>query len=384
MRGDLNRKSVRIPLLGIVWIGFVVSLPAQGPPPPVVADGGILNNASYNLASLNVAPGAIVAIFGSNLTDGSSCLAPTCNPEFGSDRKLKTTMAGAQVTVNGAAVPIFYATPGQLGIQFPAELTGTSATVAVTVGRVASLPKTIPVDPVSPGIFTFTGDGKGAGALTHADGSAVSAQNPAKPGEVVILYATGLGQVTPAVPTGTLPTGASTTVTPVTVSIDGIAVIPDFAGLAGCCVGINQVNVRIPANVRSANDTPVVLSVGGKQSNRITIAAAGAPPPAPSNPVPAITSLSPPSVDAGAAAQTLTIVGTGFTSSSTVTFGGAPKTAAFVNETRLTVALTSSDLARASNYSVVVSNPAPGGGASNAFLFSVVPPPPPPIYDDYY
>ena len=105
------------------------------------------------------------------------------------------------------------------------------------------------------------------------NGSAVTTQNPAQPGELVILYATGLGQVTPAVATGALPAGPSKTVAPVTVTIGGINVSPpDFAGLAGCCVGLNQINVRVPAGVSSGNAVPVVLTIGGQSSNTATIA----------------------------------------------------------------------------------------------------------------
>ncbi|OFV93426.1 MAG: hypothetical protein A3H28_16440 [Acidobacteria bacterium RIFCSPLOWO2_02_FULL_61_28] len=236
---------------------------------PLISPDGVKNNASY---ALTVAPGAIAAIFGSRLTDGTSCLPPSCNPRFGSNGRLNTTMAGAQVKVNGTPVPIFYSIPGQLGIQIPTELTGSSATVQVSVGSQSSPTVTVQVEPVSPGIFTFTSDGKGAGAFTHVNGSPVTQQNPAHAGELVILYATGLGQVTPSVPTGALPGGASATVTATTLTIDNITVRPDFVGLAGCCVGLNQVNVRLPANTRSASNIPVVLTIGGVASNPVTIA----------------------------------------------------------------------------------------------------------------
>jgi uncharacterized protein (TIGR03437 family) len=244
-------------------------VPAQ-PPPPQIGSGGIVNNASY--AASGVTPGEIAAIFGVNLTDGTSCLPPSCNPTFGSNGKLNTTMAGAQVTVNQTPVPIFYATPGQLGVQIPFELTGTSATVVVSVGSQSSPPAAINVTAVSPGIFTATADGKGAGAITHPNGAAVTPQNPAQPNEVVIFYATGLGQVAPAVPTGALPAGLSTTVAPVTLMIGGITVIPEFAGLAGCCVGLNQINARIPAAVNGGDAVPVVLNIAGKSSNMAIIA----------------------------------------------------------------------------------------------------------------
>ena len=237
-----------------------------------INSGGIVNNASYNLGSSAVAPGEIVAVFGANLTDGTSCLPPSCNPTFGSNGRLNTTMAGAQATVNGIPAPIFYAAPAQLGIQIPFEVTGTSATVVVSVGGQASAPATVTAAAVSPGIFTTTSDGRGAGAITHVNGSAVTPQNPAQRGEVVILYATGLGQVAPAVSTGALPAGASSTVSPVVLTIGGIVFIPDFAGQAGCCVGLNQINARIPNGVSPGNAVPVVLSVGVQSSNTATIA----------------------------------------------------------------------------------------------------------------
>ncbi len=89
------------------------------------------------------------------------------------------------------------------------------------------------------------------------------------------------------------------------------------------------------------------------------------------NLVPTVTSLSPPSGTAGAAAQTLTIVGTNFVSNSTVTYHAVAHTPTFLSSTQLTISLTASDQATAGNYAVVVTNPAPGGGASNSVNFVV-------------
>jgi hypothetical protein len=89
------------------------------------------------------------------------------------------------------------------------------------------------------------------------------------------------------------------------------------------------------------------------------------------NPVPTITGLSPSSVTAGAAAQTLTITGTNFVSTSTVTYNSVAHTPTFVDSTHLTISLTVADQATGGNYPVVVTNPAPGGGASNSMNFTV-------------
>ena len=246
----------------------------QGPISPSisVSDGGIVNNAGYNQASPSIAPGELVAIFGMNLTDGTFCLSPSCFPSLGSDGRLNTTMSGTQVMINGIPAPILYTSPSQIGVQIPFELTGALASVQVSVGEQASLPKVVSVSAVSPGIFTLTSDGKGAGAIQHMDGSPVTVQSPAHAGELVVLYANGLGQVTPSVPTGAVSTSVSVTIAPTTVNIDSVAVIPDFAGVAGCCVGLNQVNFRIPASTRSGPDIPVTLSIAGVLSNTVTIA----------------------------------------------------------------------------------------------------------------
>ncbi|HEX9597566.1 MAG TPA: TIGR03118 family protein, partial [Anaerolineales bacterium] len=261
---------------GIQSHGLFGSLSAFGVPPAVNVSG-IVNNASYAPGSTALAPGSIAAVFGTYLTDGNSCLPPSCNPTFdnGTPRRLRTFMAGAQVTINGFPVPLFYASPLVLGIQIPTDLTGTSATVQVTVNGQASTVRTLSIDAFSPGIFTVNGQGTGAGAITHLNGSLVNAANPAELGETVVIYATGLGQVAPAVPTGALPSGTSATVATPIVTIDGLAApqVP-FSGLSGGGVGLNQINVVVPPAVRIANNIPVVLSIGGKQSNTVTIAVA--------------------------------------------------------------------------------------------------------------
>lgn len=100
------------------------------------------------------------------------------------------------------------------------------------------------------------------------------------------------------------------------------------------------------------------------------------PPQAANNPVPAIASLSPASAAVGAAAQTLTINGSGFMSSSTVSYDGTAHTATFVSAAELTINLSTTDQATAGSYPVAVTNPAPGGGTSNSVNFKVLAPAP--------
>ena len=94
------------------------------------------------------------------------------------------------------------------------------------------------------------------------------------------------------------------------------------------------------------------------------------------NPVPTISSLSPASVTAGAAAQTLTVNGTGFVSGqSQVSFNGTTRLTTFLSATQLTIDLTAADQATPGSFSVIVTNPAPGGGTSAPATFVVNPAP---------
>ncbi|MFZ0821806.1 MAG: hypothetical protein WAM91_17215, partial [Candidatus Acidiferrales bacterium] len=93
--------------------------------------------------------------------------------------------------------------------------------------------------------------------------------------------------------------------------------------------------------------------------------------PAPSNPVPTITTLSPTIVDAGSGTFIVTINGTNFISTSVVNFGGAARATTFVSATQVTAAILAGDVASPGSPSVTVTNPAPGGGTSNSVAFTV-------------
>jgi uncharacterized protein (TIGR03437 family) len=87
----------------------------------------------------------------------------------------------------------------------------------------------------------------------------------------VALYATGLGRVIPAVPTGEAAPGAAPAVNKVTVSVGGRDAEPEYAGLAPGFVGLYQVNVRIPADT-PAGEVQLKLKAAGVESNAATVA----------------------------------------------------------------------------------------------------------------
>ncbi len=95
-----------------------------------------------------------------------------------------------------------------------------------------------------------------------------------------------------------------------------------------------DVNTTGTPAVTVTNPTP-----GGGVSNSVTFTITAA-----SNPVPAITTLSPSTIAAGSAAFTLTVNGSNFVAASQVKFNGANKTTTFVSATQLTAAITAADV----------------------------------------
>ena len=142
-----------------------------------------------------------------------------------------------------------------------------------------------------------------------------------------------------------------------------------FNGVAHALTFVNasQLTIQLSASdLAVAGTLPVVVTnppPGGGASNSVSFTV--------DNPTPSITSLSPNSIVVAATTQVVTINGSGFVSSSTVTFNGVAHALTFVNASQLTIQLSASDLAVAGTLPVVVTNPPPGGGASNSVSFTV-------------
>jgi uncharacterized protein (TIGR03437 family) len=170
--------------------------------------------------------------------------------------------AGVAVTVNGVAAPLFYVAPGQLNIQIPYDTASGAATVTVNNnGQIAS--QTINVAAIAPGIFID-------------QNNAPVPNGTATRGQIVTLYITGAGVVSPAVPTGAAP-AASTALADlpraaqnVTVSVGGVPATVQFAGITPGLVGAMQINYQVPSGVATGTQN-VIVSVGGVASTAASL-----------------------------------------------------------------------------------------------------------------
>lgn len=163
---------------------------------------------------------------------------------------------------------------------------------------------------------------------------------------------------------------------PFTLTVDGSGFVPgsvvrwNGAARSTTFVSATRLTAAIAAaDIASPGDASVTVSSpapGGGLSNELTFEIT--PPP---NPVPSVSSLSPSTVTAGGGAFTLTVNGTGFVSSSVVLWNGAPRPTTYVSSTRLTAAISTSDITADGDVTITVSSPAPGGGTSNALTLTV-------------
>ena len=225
---------------------------------PSFTSAGVVNGASFKGP---VAPGSIVSIFGSNL--GATASAQQL--------PLPSMLGGVCITANQSSVPLFYTSPTQINAQLPAELATGRVTLTVRSRDTARVSSSIAVqvNAAAPGVFTMSAEGRTQAALFHAEDFApVTPKNPGKRDKDLILFATGLGRVIPAVASGAAASDKplSATSQEVTVTIGGHGMIVSYAGLAPGYVGLYQINLRVPGDRVQGDSLPVVVTIGGVSS----------------------------------------------------------------------------------------------------------------------
>jgi len=190
--------------------------PAPPPPPPVptISVTAVTNAATFAVGP--VVPGSLATIMGSNLAG-----------------------TNVSVTFDGLAAQLLYTSAQQINLQVPPGLgSKLTAQLVVTVDGVASTPQTVALAPVAPGIFNP--------GILNQDNSVNGPNNAAPVGTIVQIYATGLG-------TGTV----------ISARIASDTITPYYGGPAPGLLGVQQVNIAVPADVGSGPaDIEVCASTG--------------------------------------------------------------------------------------------------------------------------
>jgi uncharacterized protein (TIGR03118 family) len=230
-------------------------------PNPSVAS--VLNAAQVGGA---IAPNTYVTIYG---TDLAATKRTWTTADFGVNGiTLPTSLDGVSVLVNGEPAYICYISPVQINFLTPADLvTVGRVTVQVSNGTLTGNVLQVGVQNVAPSFFLF--DSAGHVAATHADntpiGTATStpAGTPAKPGELITLYANGFGPTIPPTVNGQLQTVPALLVQYPVIQFNGATGTIAWGGLSA--TGLYQFNITVPSAVEDG-DVSVTAIYGGVNS----------------------------------------------------------------------------------------------------------------------
>ena len=237
------------------------------------AAAAAVNTASFN-ASEPLAPGALATVFGTGFS--SAAIVASAIP-------LPWNLGGVSVTVAGVPAPLLYVSPSQINVQIPWEVAvGTVDLVVITNGT-ALTPLKLAIGTVSPGVFSLQW-GIGQAIAINPDGSLAAPEgsvpgvrtHAARAGDCLMVFATGLGAVTPSVADGVAAGNLirNAKVAPM-VLIGGVPAQVLFAGMSPVFVGVNQLNVLVPSVV--GDTVPLQIDTGGIRTDQKTVIAVRSP-----------------------------------------------------------------------------------------------------------
>lgn len=212
-----------------------------------------------NAADLSpkIAPGGLISLFGSQFSPVNIATKEIPVP---------TALGDSCLTVNGLPVPMLFVSPSQINAQMPFETIGNVTMVLRTPGGVSGNYNTV-VLPGAPSVFRSGIAGPETDIptiLRDRNGELVTTANPVHRGDVLVIYLTGLGQTSPAVPTG-VPGSSdplSTALTLPQVTLGGTGLSVSYAGLTPGEVGVYQVNVNVPSKAPLGLSVPLQINQG--------------------------------------------------------------------------------------------------------------------------
>jgi uncharacterized protein (TIGR03437 family) len=234
----------------------------------------ILNSAS--LVATPLAPGALVTIRAPGLANETESV------EESSNEPLPTRLANVEVYLNGSPLPLLAVSPDEIQAQFPYDLAGATAgslyvrSVRENGSALVSSAAAVQIVPASPGIFAIGTREPRNGLLLHlsneqdgeggpAKGVPITDDSPAAPGEVVTVWASGLGLVG----AGDAASTDGETVLPVRALVNGEPAEVLSARLPRGAVGIYEVAVALPAGIAASAEVRLQLVENAVLSNTV-------------------------------------------------------------------------------------------------------------------
>jgi uncharacterized protein (TIGR03437 family) len=241
---------------------------------PVIAALGVRNAASYTLPGLpnaGIAQGSLFIVFGQNM--GPAKIVQVSSFPLPTSAGLAGT--SIQITINGTSVDaiMLYTLATQVAAVLPSSTPIGTGTMTVTYNGQTSAAAPITVVKSTFGIFAVNQSGTGQAVLQNVNSATDrpfnSPTQSAQPGQVMILWGTGLGPVTGNEAAGPLP-GDMPNLN-VHVWVDGKDAAIQYRGRSGCCTGDDQIVFVVPAGVEGCA-LPVYVQIDNTVSNFVTMA----------------------------------------------------------------------------------------------------------------
>lgn len=228
-------------------------------PGPSLTPAGFVNAAG---GQAGVVPGSVVTIRGSGLAPG----VRGCVEAGAIIGPLPTALAGVTVTFGAHPAPIFHVCNVSgvelVTVQAPFELGPGTVPVKVTVDGGETLVNDVQVLYAQPGIFETVGaDGRRYAVVARPNGTFVTPTNPAQRGEILRMYATGLGPVLPLARTNQPGVPGQTVFLPVIVGVANAGVRVVSAEYGQNMIGVYVVTFEVPADARTGAEIPLDLLV---------------------------------------------------------------------------------------------------------------------------
>ena len=229
--------------------------------PSYTADS-ITNASDYSPGPF--APNSVLSIFGSNLSWYTQAFASQ------SATSVPVALSGVEVYVDNWPAPLLYVSASQINFLIPCgEIPGSVSVHVVREGVSGPFVSLTLVD-AAPALFEI---GSGFAIATHADGTVLTHASPGLPGEIVVVYATGLGATDPIPEAGEIPETAAPLqwLSTLSISLNGAALpsaLIKYAGATPGCVGLYQLNMQLPQDLPA---DPVIQVSMGTRSNSVSL-----------------------------------------------------------------------------------------------------------------
>lgn len=241
---------------------------------PVYAASSIVNASDYSPGPF--APGSLISIFGTNLSFTTAGLTAD-----NTGAALPFSLGNISVVIDNVAAPLLYVSPTQVNVMIPPnEIAGNVPLQVVRQGLQGPV-ATIALAPAAPALFVSSG-GYALAQDYNSNYALATSAAPAAPGDLLVLYATGLGGTQPLPAVGVIPqfaaliNGFASGALQVLLNGKALAAryIP-YAGLTPGFAGLYQINLYLPGDCPA--NPQIQIAMGGQLSSAKVMLAVAAP-----------------------------------------------------------------------------------------------------------